>query len=149
MTDKDDDLGIDIPEPKSPWPRTITGIEWPDSGKMLDGFSISSAKIGDWCSVRAVKSVDPEEKTRLGIYLGSFAMGLSGAITKENVLKLDWGMSNPAILVPSLNRIVRGYESWWGKIKTPEQLRTISDQDINDVWYVQALKSLTEPPKEA
>jgi hypothetical protein len=52
--------------------------------------------------------------------------------------------TNPAIWVPSLNKIVWGSESWWGPITTPEQVREITDSDIESQWYVQALKASIE-----
>jgi hypothetical protein len=51
-------------------------------------------------------------------------------------------MRNPAIYVPALKRLVFGAGSWWGEIKTEDDLKEITDKDINDVWYVQALKAL-------
>jgi len=53
-------------------------------------------------------------------------------------------MGNPAMWVPDLNRVVMGWESWWGEIKSEEDLRQISDADIENVWYVKAIKALTE-----
>jgi hypothetical protein len=51
-------------------------------------------------------------------------------------------MHNPAIFVPTLGKLLYGCELWWSKISSPDDLRTISDADIDNVWYVQALKSL-------
>lgn len=49
---------------------------------------------------------------------------------------------NPAIFVFDLNKIIYGCESWWGVIKSEEDLNSISDCDIDNVWYVRALKTL-------
>jgi hypothetical protein len=37
-----------------------------------------------------------------------------------------------------------GYESWWGQINSPEELKAITDVDIQNVWYVKALKEMAE-----
>lgn len=39
-------------------------------------------------------------------------------------------------------------ESWWALIKGPEHLKEITDGDIQSVWYVQALKAMTEAESE-
>lgn len=41
-----------------------------------------------------------------------------------------------------------GYESWWGFIKTVEDFQEITDEDISNVWYVKALKELSEQEQE-
>jgi hypothetical protein len=46
--------------------------------------------------------------------------------------------------VPDLDRVVWGYESWWGVIKGPEELKEITDEDIQNVWYVKAMKQMSE-----
>lgn len=47
---------------------------------------------------------------------------------------------NPAIFVPELGKIIFGMESWWGRIKSEEELKDITDGDIENVWYVKMLK---------
>ena len=57
--------------------------------------------------------------------------------------------TNPAIYVFDLQRIIFGAESWWGIIENPEELKDITDDDINNIWYVKALKAMyKEEPKE-
>jgi hypothetical protein len=46
--------------------------------------------------------------------------------------------------VPDLARVVMGWESWWGEIRTPDDLRQITNADVENVWYVKALKTLSE-----
>ena len=43
---------------------------------------------------------------------------------------------NPAIFVPELGKIIFGMESWWGRIKSEEELKDITDGDIENVWHV-------------
>ena len=55
-------------------------------------------------------------------------------------------MTNPAIFVPELKKIIYGYESWWGAITNKDDLSdlNISDEDIENTWYVQLLKSMID-----
>ncbi len=83
-------------------------------------------------------------KTYLGLYLGALPIGHNishNPETKE--LKVSFA-SNPAIFTFGLNKIIYGCESWWGVIESEEDLKEITDADINDVWYVKALKELSE-----
>ena len=93
----------------------------------------------------AIRPCDPEchGKTYLGVYIGDLAMGVSCSVHRvSGVMTVGFGWHNPAIYVPELKRVVLGAESWWGQIKKPEDLKQISDADIQGVWYVQALKAL-------
>lgn len=48
-----------------------------------------------------------------------------------------------------LQRIIFGAESWWGIIESLEELKDITDDDINNIWYVKALKAMhKDEPKE-
>lgn len=47
---------------------------------------------------------------------------------------------NPMILIPETNSVVFGCESWWGRIKSVEDLKQITNEDIENVWYVKLLK---------
>lgn len=100
----------------------------------------SRIKMGDFVKVRPCV----EDKTFLGVYLGDAAIGLSLSFKDDDTLVVDRGTRNPAIYVPDLKRIVYGMESWWGRIASPDDLKEISDEDISNVWYVQALKAFTE-----
>ncbi len=80
-------------------------------------------------------------KTFLGVYLGEMGI-MMGWKVESGILSIKRGYANPAIFVPDLAQIIYGVESWWGAIKSPDDLRTITDSDINNVWYVQALKTL-------
>ena len=57
-------------------------------------------------------------------------------------LSIKTGMTNPAIFVPDLKTIIFGVESWRQRITTESQLRSITDIDIENVWYVKALKQI-------
>jgi len=47
-----------------------------------------------------------------------------------------------AIFVPELGEIIYGYASWWGHINSVDEIKDISDDDIDNVWYVQMLKAM-------
>ncbi|SME48916.1 hypothetical protein BACERE00183_04191 [Bacillus cereus] len=40
-----------------------------------------------------------------------------------------------------MKEIIYGAGSWWGKINSEEELKEITDADINDVWYVKMLQN--------
>lgn len=53
-------------------------------------------------------------------------------------------MRNPAIFVPELNKIIWGMECWWSEIESIDKSKAITDKDIENQWYVQLLKSMSE-----
>jgi hypothetical protein len=84
-------------------------------------------------------------KTYLGIMLGELALSQWVSFDdKAGTLKVDRTMKNPMIFIPEKNAVVFGCGSWWGKIKDESQLKQITDEDIGNVWYVKALKQLSE-----
>ena len=82
------------------------------------------------------------EKTYLGLYLGDMATSPSLSI-KDDKIAVRMSMHNPAMFVFDLSKIIFGYESFWGVIKTEADLSGISDNDIDSLWYVKALKQAT------
>lgn len=83
-------------------------------------------------------------KTYLGIYLGELPIGnIISHNSNTNELNVSYDL-NPAIFVFEFNEIIFGCQSWWGIIKNEQQLKDISDIDIDNIWYVKALKSLNE-----
>lgn len=102
--------------------------------------SISSiGDVGKWVAIRPVSN-NPENKTYLGILLGSFTTSVSGSHDKESeILTLFPTDYNPAIFIFDLATVVFGYESWWSIINDKDGLRQITDQDISNTWYVKAL----------
>lgn len=123
------------------FPITVKKVVFPEKSDTLNqkGFS---GKCGDFVSVRPCVEKH-RGKTYLGIFLGDMALGQSARFNKENgELTLSKYMYNPAMFVPDLNEVIFGCSSWWSKIKTPEDLKQISDLDINNVWYMKALKAL-------
>lgn len=114
--------------------------------KMIEA-PLVGGKLGDFVSIRLAGGDD--NKTYIGILLGSFATHIS-AMFKENSVEMDFSGHNPAIYIPDLKRIVFGYESWWGKIESLEEFRKITTEDIENTWYVKLLQGqwLTTPERE-
>lgn len=84
-----------------------------------------------------------KDKTYIGIMIGELATNSGFQVTDDSI-QLLWGVHNPAIYVPELNKLIFGYESWWSKITDMNEIKDITDKDIDDVWYVQLLKAQIE-----
>jgi len=108
-----------------------------------------SALKDDWmCETGSLVSIRPvgeeyDKKTFLGIFLGEIAQNPMVRHNKDTeTIHVGFGYHNPAIFVPELKKTIYGYESWWGKIESEEQLKEITDESIDSVWYVKALKKI-------
>ena len=88
------------------------------------------------------------KKTFLGILLGDLPIEVYATYNTQTKEIDISAMSNPAIFVPELKEIIWGCGSWWGEIENEEQLHQISDDDIQNVWYVKMLKSMQEKSKK-
>jgi hypothetical protein len=86
-------------------------------------------------------------KTYLGFLIGDVALGSSIGI-EENKLVCSFSGHNPGILVPELNEIIYGCESWWGQIKSEEDLKEITDEDIGNTWYVKLLREMSKKERQ-
>lgn len=129
------------------FPLTINGIAL-DGELGFGGRGLfRSCEPGAWVSIRPC-SEDAKNKTYLGVYLGDLPSNLAMGLTEDGKLAIKPCMHNPAIWVPDLKRVVMGYESWWDEIKSPEGLRQITDCDVNNVWYVQALKAISKKDQD-
>jgi hypothetical protein len=107
-----------------------------------DSSVINKRGCGTPVKIRPCKE-ECGNKTYFGILLGEMALSIGHTIDDNgNVLakRLNY---NPAIFVPELNDIIYGCESWWGKIKSEEELKElITDETIKNVWYVKLLNQL-------
>lgn len=127
-------------------PMTIEAVDLSKIGiARLQKPLFGAKKVGSFVSVR--KAGDGE-KTKLGLYLGDLAIQIGGHIADtedgKTLIIEPLPMGNPCIYVFEDQQFVYGIESWWGEIRSPEELREITDGDIENVWYVQALKQLEE-----
>lgn len=117
------------------YPMEISGI------KKSPPKDINTHKTGSLVQIRPC-SDKYEQKTYLGIYIGEVPLEtIVGLHTKTNILSV-MSHSNPAIFVPELKKVIFGCESWWGYIRSEEELKQITDKDIDNVWYVQLLKEM-------
>ena len=108
-----------------------------------DKSSYRGSQIGKFAMIRPCGE-EHKGKTYLGLYLGELPVGnhiSHNPDTKELNISFH---SNPAIFVFDINKIVYGMESWWGIIENENDLKEITDIDIENVWYVKALKQINE-----
>lgn len=123
------------------YPITVNGLNSHEGVRLR----LNDEDVGKFVGIRPCSS----QATYLGIYLGDLPLGVEVSYHPETgILHVSQGFHNPAIWVPDLNRIVYGAESWWDIMTSPDDLRKITDADIQDVWYVKALKALSTPPKK-
>lgn len=101
-----------------------------------------SGKPGSLVSVRPVGE-EHEGKTYIGFLVGDMATGLSMKIEGDKMVVKPSG-SNPCIFVPALGATVMGYESWWAEIKNEEDFKNITDDDIENTWYVKMWKQMNQ-----
>ncbi len=120
--------------------KTFNHILWDFEGND-DFLTKSTGEQGIFVSVRPVED-QYEKKTYLGFLLGDLKVPSLSYDAKNSTLIVGAGSGNPAIWVFDLNKIIMGYASWWGPIKSEDDLRKITDHDIENLWYVKALKSL-------
>lgn len=118
------------------YPLTIQGIE----NQKIETKGLGH-KCGVLCEVRPCGK-EFEGKTYLGFYLGDLPIGIVSSYDEKTGILSNRTMNNPAIFVPELKRIVYGMESWWREIKSIEDFKGISEDDIENVWYVKMLKGM-------
>jgi hypothetical protein len=155
----------------------ITHIAWDFVRKDRNGAPVFGP-IQEWNTTRSsmkpgapvrIRPCAPEygDRTFIGLFIGEVALGVMATrtdpATGHQPSRLDTGTPaavsatglvlsrtqfNPAFLVPDIGRVIYGMQSWWGEISSVADLQTISDVDINSVWYVQALQTLQKTETE-
>lgn len=127
------------------FPLTVNGIAFSEHTQdVYHEKLLFGGKCGDFVAVRPCGD-KYEKKTFLGVLIGEVALSQGLRLKEEtSTLEMYRSMYNPMIYIPDLREVVWGCGSWWGKIKDASQLKQISDADIENVWYVQALKALTD-----
>lgn len=120
------------------YPFTIHGIE----NQKIDtnGFG---HKCGCLCEIKPCGQ-EYEGKSYLGFYLGDFPIGILTSYNEETGILSNHTMNNPAIFVPELKKIIYGMESWWREIHSIEDFKGISEEDIENVWYVRMLREMKQ-----
>lgn len=120
------------------YPLEIHGVR-----KMGGHGAFGCEKVGSFVSIRPVNE-KYKNKTFLGLYLGDFILENRILFDKRDNILNVFPNRNPAIFVFDLNKVIWGYESWWGVIESEDDLKQITDVDIENIWYVKALKALTK-----
>lgn len=82
-------------------------------------------------------------KTYLGFLIGDVALSSSVTITDDKI-QCNWAHFNPAIYIPEFGEVVYGCESWWSEIKKEEDFRQITDENIQNTWYVKLWNKMNE-----
>lgn len=85
-----------------------------------------------------------EGKTYLGLYLGHLPWTNTISYDEEKQVLKVGVVHNPAIYVFALKKIIFGAESWWCKIESPEDMKDISEEEINNTWCVKLLRAMCQ-----
>lgn len=104
---------------------------------------IYSNRVGELVKIRPCAE-EYNNKTFIGILLGDLVTAPHISYNNETKELNINSMTNPAIYVPELKKIIFGYESWWGTISDKENFKDISDEDIENTWYVKLLKEMNK-----
>lgn len=124
------------------YPITVDAVAFKSQEVLRPGGY--GADTGDYVSVRPCAE-EYENKTYLGIMIGDIALSQMVSYNEETkTLSITRAMYNPAIFVPDLKKVIFGAESYWHFIEDENSLREVTNNDIENVWYVQALKAMTE-----
>lgn len=115
----------------------VKELAHPKNKAIEKGFS---CKPGALVKIRPC-SDEYKDKTFVGFYIGDIALSSSISLTDEKKIQLNFSRHNPAIFVPELREIIYGCESWWGEIESIDDLKDITNEDIDNVWYVKLMKA--------
>lgn len=89
-------------------------------------------------------AVRVQNETYLGIFIGDLPtrtqVSYTAATEQLKVVYVD----NPAMFVPALKRIVFGHESWWRILESEDDFKEITNDDIDNTWYVKLLKEMNK-----
>lgn len=122
-------------------------IEYPLTIEGIESETIDTTGIGHECGCLVeIKPCGEEyaDKSYLGIYIGDLPIQITSSFDPTTKVLKNSTMNNPAIFVPELRKIVYGCESWWREIKSLEDFKGISEEEIENTWYVQLLKAMGE-----
>lgn len=122
------------------YPITVQKVEFEQEELLQPGLR----KSGSFVKIRPCGD-EYGGKTYLGVLLGDLPRSQQVRFNKETgVLKVSRSFHNPAIYVFALKTIIYGCESFWGVIDNPEQLNDITDESIDNLWYVQLIRAHLE-----
>lgn len=121
-------------------------IEYPIEVSAIDTEHFTSESyrkndIGKFVKIKPCGK-EYEDKTYLGIYLGDLIISPHISHHPETKVLTVTGMTNPAIFVPELKKIIYGCESWWSIINENTENLEITDENIENTWYVKTMKEM-------
>ena len=120
------------------YPLTINNI---DTTSWKNVYENAKKEMGTLVKVRPCDE-KYNNKTYLGFLLGDLPLS-PNIFYQEKSQELSISpFTNPCIFIPELKTIVWGMESWWSKIEKEEDLKEITNEDINKVWYVELFKNI-------
>lgn len=105
-------------------------VEYPITVHEIENKPIDTSGLGHEAgSLVAIRPCAKEynEKTYIGIYIGDLPIQILTSY-KEST--------------GQLKKIIYGCESWWKTIRSVDEFSKISNEDINNTWYVKLLQSL-------
>lgn len=114
----------------------------------VNGIEIESVDLNDALrpqgSLVAIRPCGDEYggKTFLGLYLGDLPWFISVSRDEKSGILAVNPVPNPAIYIFELRKIVRGCESWWHVVDDPSGLSEITQDDIENTWYVRLMKEI-------
>lgn len=120
------------------YPLTINGIE----NNAIDTSGLGH-ECGCLCEIRPCGE-EYQGKSYIGIYLGELPISIHTSFDRRTGILSNQTMNNPAIFVPELKKIIYGCESWWREIHSVKDFKGISQEDIDNTWYVKLLKQLEQ-----
>lgn len=96
------------------------------------------------CSLCEIQPCDEqyEGKSFIGVYLGELPISIGTSYNNETGILTNYPVNNPAIFVPELNQIIYGCESFWRKIDKVEDFFGITQEEIDNTWYVKLLREM-------
>lgn len=131
------------------FPITVTGVKFAIPEPISDKAALGGRnEVGQIVAIRPCAD-EYKDKTFLGILIGYVPIHRDLAFVRaegkeEGELIFRIMGDNPAIFVPDLKKVILGCASWWGAIKDEAHLKQITNEDIQNVWYVKAIKQLAE-----
>ena len=126
-------------------------VEYPITVHEIENKPIDTSGLGHEAgSLVAIRPCAKEynEKTYIGIYIGDLPIQILTSYKESTGQLINSTMNNPAIFVPDLKKIIYGCESWWKTIRSVDEFSKISNEDINNTWYVKLLQSMDQPEEE-
>ena len=126
-------------------------IEYPITINKVENETIDTTpifeEVGTLCSIRPCGE-EYQNKTYLGILIGNLPIAITTSFNEETGVLTNRTLNNPGIYVPELKKIIYGNESFWGAIESEDDMREITDSDIENVGYIRLLKSMIGAKEE-